>query len=256
MSRRSLSREATGIVIAVLFLGLGVLVIWTMQKMDVTIGDVLLVSLLFLPILIFLILTGRISALSGPGGLQASFVDMAQQPATQMVSSSEDLIAGELSVIPKGTPQELQALETRLEKSKRILLKIEMGEHYELDHLKTYLERLLRYQNFNFVIFQDRQDRVVAYTPGWAMFRILLGNQAERFVEIITSAQFTDLWDFPGVRRDFLSAKEDNLEALREMADRNLTAMVLVNKDGSQAGVVEREKILSKLFLEMAENRN
>jgi hypothetical protein len=261
MKSASLAKEIIGMVIAIFFLILGFLVAYSVQMMQISMGDAAFIFLLITPLLVYLVLTGRLNVLKGPGGLEASFIAMAQQPAELMVSTSIDMIPGTVQVIDEGataitksSPQELATLEKRLEELPPVVLKLFLAaQHYQKEHLLTYLKRLLRYQTFKFVVFLDSKERFVAFIPAWAMQRILEGAEGERFVEIINQGKVSELWDFPGVQKRAISRKADSIQAVKEMTDRNLDAMVLLDEQEHVIGVVEREQVLSKLILAMAQ---
>ncbi|MCI0564205.1 MAG: hypothetical protein MN733_37495, partial [Nitrososphaera sp.] len=237
---------------SILFLVIGVLVIWAMQTMLITAGDAVFVSLLLIPILVYVIFTDRLSEFKAPGGLEAKFVTMVKKPAEEMASENIELLGDDISVVTKGGPQELEVLESRLDESKRILLKLILGGHYDKGMLEEYVDRLLLYRTFRFVVFLDQKDRLVAYISASGMNRILKGPQGGHFVGLINHGNVPELWDFPGIMTRKLSTRENGINALKVLMENNLEAIILVDEADRLKGVLEREQILSKLLLAMA----
>jgi CBS domain-containing protein len=253
VNNRSLTKEATGILVSILFLALGFLAVWLMQSMHVAAGDAVFVSLLLIPIIVYVIFTGRLGEIKTPGGLEAKFVNMAQQPAAEIASERVAVVDEEMKVVTKSGPQELERLESLLNESKRIVLTLLLARrHYDREDAELYLERFLRYRNFTFVAFLDKKDRLVAYISSWAMFRILKGDQGDRFIQLINDGNVLELVDFPGVMTHTVSTNDSNIEALNKLTANNLDAIPVIDEARKLKGVVEREQILGKLMLAMA----
>jgi CBS domain-containing protein len=245
------SKEVNGIFVSILFLGLGFMVIWATQAMLISAGDAVFVSLLLIPLLAYIIVSGRVSEFKAPGGLEVKLVTMARQPANNMATENIEMLGEAISVVRKSGLEELDALESRLDESQRILLKLVLGQHYELETLTEYVDRLLRYKTFKFVIFLDQKHRLLAYASSWAIARILQGNQAHRLLDMIAQEKVMELWDFPGMMTRTLSTRENAIDALKIMNTANLEAVPIVDDKQKVKAIIERERILCELFLGM-----
>jgi hypothetical protein len=178
---------------------------------------------------------------------------MASQPTQELASQRVEFIEEELVPVAKSSIQELDRLERLADPSKRIILKIGLGQaQYNKHDADTYLERFLRYPNFNHVVFLDKKHRFVAFTPPWALLRILEGEQGDRFIEIINQGDMLELLDFPGILTKVISSEATFYDALKAMADQNLETILVVDQNNILQGVVDREQVLSKWILAMA----
>jgi hypothetical protein len=102
--------------------------------------------------------------------------------------------------VPKENVEELERLERLANQSKRIILTLRLSrQQYNLQDAVTYLERFLRYRNFNHVVFLDKKDGFIASLPPWVMLRILQEEQGARFLDFINRGDVLELLDFPGV---------------------------------------------------------
>lgn len=253
MSKQPARKEITAILISVLFLVLGFLTIWIARAvMDVE-GDAVFVSLLFVPILVYVIFSGRLKEIRAPGGLEAKFSDAAAksvEPAFEPVEAS----IGEMQVVTKGGISDLRSYIPRVDESKPIILTVTLGvqNYYGRTALQLYMDALSQYRNFKFMVMLDSDGKFVAYMPSWMTRQILsLESLGEEFVEAINEGRVSDLQRYGAVTTT-ISTKTTNIEAIKEMTAQNLEALVVIDEQGRPKGVVEREQVLSKLLLAMA----
>jgi hypothetical protein len=251
MNRQAWTKEISGILVAILFLALGFLAVWSMHAMQITAGDAVFVALLLVPFITYVILTGRVSEFKAPGGLEAKFVAMAAKPAVDFASQRVEFVEEEMRAVSKSGLEELARLERLVDGSKRIVLKLTVDQkQYDKQDALTYIERFLRYRNFRHVVFIDQKGGFVAWIAPWAMYRILAGDQGDQFIDIINKGSIK-LRAFPGVMTTTISTTATNIQALQQMTDQNLEAILLLDKDNKVVSVVEREQVLSKLMLGM-----
>jgi hypothetical protein len=253
MNRQTWTKEVTGILIAILFLALGLLGVWGMHKMELTAGDAVFVSLLLVPFITYVILTGRVSELKGPGGLEAQFVAMARRPTEELAIQHIEFVKADIGLASGSGVQELARLKQLVAASKRVILTLPLGRsYYGKQAVETYIERFLPYQNFiRYLVFLDKKDRFVAFIAPAALLPILKGEQGDRFIEIINKGDVLELLDLPGVMTRTISTRATNMDALREMTEHNLDAILVLDDECKLKGEIEREQVLSKLMLGM-----
>jgi CBS domain-containing protein len=253
MNRQSLRREAIAILVSIFFLALGFIAVWISKEFLKQEGDTLFVALLFVPIIVYVIFSGRLKELRA-GGLEAKFIDIAEQ-SVEVASETIEPSTEEMEIVAKGDIKELQRRLQRLDESKPIILTLALGKigYYDRQAGLQYIEALSQYRNFKFVVILDSENKFVAYIPSWAMLQILrLEGLGSEFVRIISEGNKGDLRRYPGIVTKTISIKATNLDALREMTAQNLDALVVIDENQKLKGVVEREQILSKLLLGMA----
>ena len=253
MGEKSVQREIKDIFASILFLALGFLVVWFTAKYLNTAGDVVIMSLLFLPVLVYLIFSGRLSQLK-VGGLEAKFLDITAQSveiASETITPSED----DIVVVAKAGIRELQSRIQHLDESRPIILTLNLrtGVYYDAYALLNYIEVLSQYQTFKFVVFMDKDNRFVAYIPFWAMLQILkIESLCYDFVRTLNDGDFQELRRYPGIVTRTISTKSTNMDALREMTTQNLDALIVIDEERKIKGVVEKDQLLSKILLGMA----
>jgi CBS domain-containing protein len=253
MNRQSSRQDAIAILASIFFLALGFLAVWISKNVLNQESNALFVALLLLPIIVYVIFSGRLKELRA-GGLEAKFADVAGQ-SVEVASETIEPSISDMEIVAKAGARELQKQIYYMDESKAIILMLVLGkeEYYNRRIWLSYLETLSQYRTFKFVVFLDKENRFVSYIPSWAMLRILrMEALGDEFVEIINRGDIQELRRYPSVVTRTISTKATNIDALREMITQNLEALLVVDEDRKLKGVVEREQILSRLLLAMA----
>ncbi len=244
-------KELKAIAISVVFLILGFLVVWLAKKLVNMEGDAIYVTLIFIPVLVYVIITGRLTEFKGPGGLEARFTEAASQsirPNSETIEPSVE----EMQILEKEGIRSMQQKKSSFDESKPIVMTMIIGKgpYYNFYGFTQYMNFLSQYPNFKFVVFLDTSERFVAYMPSWAFNGLIkLPELADEFINIINVGRSQDLYRYPSVIKDTISTKSTNIEALQLMTKDNLEALVVIDEDRKLKGVIEREQVLSKLML-------
>jgi CBS domain-containing protein len=245
----------------------GVFVLWAITRFvnetDTTVGDVVLVLLLVMPILIYAIVSGRLTELKGPGGVEARFTAEATTPVAE-TASHDSVSIDELLTVPAGKGQEQLGIRVRrFTEIRPIVMTITIGEDSytegsEDEHIKslrTYVAQLSRSRNFALVAFLDTDNNFVAYMPSWVVKNRLDDKEkARELFRVIKQDSRRKLLEYPGVVRDKVSPNSTNAAALRKMVTSNLDIIVVVDENNRLKGVLEREQVLSKMVLALTPN--
>lgn len=249
------AREKQAIVVAVLFLVLGVVVLWVVKSLLNIEGEITYVALLFVPVLVYAIYAGKLESLKTPGGLEAKFVKVAQEevnPASEKIALSVE----DIHVVEKGGIRVLDTKVKNLNRAQPIIMVIQLGKHnyYTRDAVQAYLDTLLQFPNFNFVVFVDEEKSFVAYMSVWAFANLIRQEQLGfEFIDVVNQGDKDALFRYPGIIGETIHTQSTNVDALREMTRQNLEALVVIDENGKLKGIVEREQILSRMMLALAQ---
>jgi predicted transcriptional regulator len=74
-------------------------------------------------------------------------------------------------------------------------------------------------------------------------------SMGQEFVRVINEGILQKLLSYPGIVQTTITTSTTNAEALRQMAEKNIGALVVTDKNNRLKGVTEREQVLSKLML-------
>ena len=244
-------KEVKAIIISLIFLLLGFVVVWIAKKILDIEGDAVYITLIFIPVLVYVIISGRLTEFKGPGGIEARFSEAASQsviPTSETIEPSVE----EMQILEKEGLRVLQQRKLEIDKTRPLIMTMIMGKgHYYSWHaIVEYMKFLEQYPNFKFVVFLDKNNRFVAYTRSWTLTGLIrLPGLGDEFVQIINEGRTQDLYRFPGIIKDTISTQSTNTEALQQMTKEHLEAIVVIDEERKLKGVIEREQITSKLIL-------
>jgi len=246
--------------LSLVLLALGVLLFWGADRwinndrieIDPTtaIGDVVFVSLLIMPILIYAIISGSLTELKGPGGWAATFNATATAPITDTLVHEPVSIDEDPQIIAKEEPAKLMERTQNLDETHPIIMTMTFGQgKYSVGALQMYVERLSQFRSFELVVFLDNNGCFVAYMPSWAARNILSTPATNKdFVRVINTGDYK-LFSYPGVVRKTISTRSTNAQALAEMREQNVDALVVVDRYHRVHGIAERDQVLSQMML-------
>jgi len=241
--------------ISIVFLLLGLLTLWFMRSILNMQQDAVLVAILLVPVLIFLILSGKLLEINA-GGVSAKFSNAAQKPF---------LNEGEINTVPmeeeqiaRVMKQGLEYLQTWLQSingSRYIVLTVTLGNMMYRDlALLDYLRALSQYRALTFLVILEQNQEIFAYTTGWQAIQILelhrRGNLPlhDDFVMAISEGRKDVLLRY-GLVQETVKTTETNISILQKMTDLNIDVLIVTDEHRKLKGVVERTQILSKLIL-------
>jgi predicted transcriptional regulator len=246
--------ELSAIARTLIFLAAGLGIFWHAKTKLAIAGEGLLISLLLLPLLVYVIISGRIQELKAPGGLEAKFRTLANESisaASETVRPEPD----EIQAVLKESPMVLQQKVQDLDDSKPILMLMQLGSNsYSPEAAIKYLDTLSKFRNFRFVVFLDHRKRLVGHMSAWSVRALLqkaqLGNE---FIDSINRGLSAELMRYPGFETEVITKSWSNANALKEMVRRNVDALLVVNERKELEGVVEREQVISLMILSLVD---
>src|SRR5947207_695642 len=172
---QSLPGGCRALLVSFLFLILGFLTIWIFKGFLKLQQDVVLVAILLVPVLIYLILSGKLLEFNA-GGISAKFNDAAQKPLVDKDGINKIPLEIEpVSVDEKGDifslPEKLREKAKKLQKMDKekkpecLILTVTLGLHlyYTNKALLSYLQGLSRFRNFTFLVILREDESVYAY---------------------------------------------------------------------------------------------
>jgi CBS domain-containing protein len=240
-TRGSAFRHIAG---AAFFLLAGVGALWFVQDVLDVDGDAVLVAVLVLPLFVYLTLSGRVSGF-GAGGLSVKLADVSREPVGRIAKkyAPVDPVVGS---DPHG-----ETLKTNPNRPHVVTLS--QGVRYTVDQVLGRLRELARWSPVPFLIILDDRNRVLAYMTYRSALDLL--EREERygtFLELVRSGDpdaFDDGGGFSAIRTEVLSCNATNAEALTAMDEADLDELVVVDRKGRFQGIVERDRVLSRMML-------
>jgi hypothetical protein len=249
-----LGRDLAAVLGALAFLGIGFGAIYLVVKVaDVKDGAVL-ASLLIIPALVYLVLSGRVTELKGPGGLEVKLKEAANESVTsrpQQLQLDGPPVA-EMQEVVKGDPMKLKQRLTELDESQPIVLTLVVSDdsQYSTWSVQQYAKALSQFRSFRFVVFIDKEKCLVGYMPVRSFRELLgVGQLGAEFIQLVNEGKSKELLRFPGVLTKTISPDQTAADALRQMEDVGTDALLVSDQKKAILGVVERDELLSRLVL-------
>jgi hypothetical protein len=241
---------AVGTVVLVV---LGLLTLWEIADRLKIKGDAIAVLALLLPLLVYLVLSGQLTELSGPGGLNAKFRQASEQPA--------DIAAIEVSEKPLGVNKaSLAELDTWLrtsapDRSRPILLSLVEGQGYNITVFGDYLQRLRdEFPRFVFVTVLDGDGKLVVHYPASVVYAWKNSNTQYlmNMMKAVADSERTALASLPSARTELTDPTTSLSRALAEMRKLQTEFLLVAERSGRPYGVLERGAALSALLAPIA----
>lgn len=248
------NKERTAIASAIGTLVVGIIVVYVMKMYLALEGDNLFVSLLLIPVVIYLVLSGRLSELRA-GGFEMVF-NQALKETVMPSPSSIELPIDPLEAVEKGGYSPLQETMRRLSSfrdTKPVTLTLNLGRGYFDEAILLYISSLSQFPSFKFVVLLNEINKVVGYFLVNTFLQIIQNDDiSQRFISSIRNADLEELNNFPGIITETVSPNASNIEALEILQKGDYDALLVVDDNRNLRGVVQRDKIIGNMLLSMA----
>jgi hypothetical protein len=250
-NRSAIARSLAGVLVSLMLLGVGITGAWLVKNWLGTHGEVAFVAVLLTPVLIYFVATGQLASLKGPADLELRFAQVAKsnvRAASEALTVSSD----QMLLVAKGNQGELRRLRAELPDDRPIVMTMVLGAQgrYVRQDVMRYLSVLLTYRNFKFIALAAEDGTFVGYMSPWALKNLMEAeNLGEEFLEAINAARRQRLIEYPGVITRTVSTQATNARALREMMERRLEALIVLDEAQRIAGVVERDQLMAVCLL-------
>jgi CBS domain-containing protein len=247
------SSEVRGIIAAIVFVIVGLAILWISAGVMEIKQDATLVALLILPVIVFLAFSGRLrelkagpleAKLSEPVAAKTAFEELAVGTRAQLMQDIERVV--------KEGPDRLPAIIQKMEGDKPPVLYLYLGTSYTAADIKEYLRNLGHFRGFKFVVIAHTDGRVVGYVPYYVLDRTLsFQERADTLLQLIAQADEQKLRRHLDIRSTFITPTTTNRKALQIMLDEQIEALLVLDDQEKLRGVVERDQLVSRLLLSL-----
>lgn len=209
-----------------------------------------LIALILVPLIVYGVVSGRLTEFKGPGGWSATFKRVSSQAVELTGVAIEDTV----TVQKMGTQETLRQFE-QTQAGKPVIMTLTLGsQNYNANALRGIIKDASQYPEFKFVVFVDQQGNVISYAPV-RKFRTELERdqvRSERLVTAINSGIADEVRHFPEMRVETVSRTTSNADALEKMQKLGLDAILASDENGKPIGVVERQHIINQMVMTLA----
>ena len=244
--------ETWAVMGAFIILVLALMTMWFSIRITKIENSAVLIGLMIIPVVTYLILSGRLGEFKGPGGLEAKFVYAANQPL-RLTTRSVETSLHPVQVTPRGTIDQLPDVVKGIDKSKPSILTVKLGGSYTREDWLDYVSTILDQAPIAYAALVEGEDRMVAYMSVPDVNRILnnysLGGELIRLIAQGTAEEISRI---PGVQTDVVSTADTAIHVLRLMEEKQSASVIVVDGNGKIAGIAKREDVIAQIMLDLA----
>lgn len=239
-------RELYFIAISLIFLVVAICAVWFVQVVLGVEGDAILIALLILPLVLYLSLSGRVGELTA-GDLTVKLNEASREP----VGQTSQYVVADLG--PRSDPT--RPIQKTDPNRPQVVTLTNGGGPYNREKVLSRLRNLAAISPVPLLIVLDNRERVLAYMTYRSALGVLQHElRGEQFIELV-NADNPDAFDggggFSFVKTETIPDTTTNAEALSAMVETGLDALIVVDRKGRFGGIVERDRVLSKMMLAM-----
>ena len=246
--RRALGAAAE----ASFFLLLGLAVVWFARKVAGVQDGAVLASFVIVPALLYLALRGNLAELRGPGGFAATFIRVAR---TRVSAAGETLdVSEDVQIIKKESIAGLTNRVRTLRPDQPILMTLTLGKGYTANDIQGYLQTLSSFPRFRLVVLLDGSGEFVGCMSPVELGGLMRSEKlSARFLQAAEHGDKKEVLKSPATFEHNVPKSATNADALSAMTAHNLGAIAVLDESRRLRGVVEREQLVSKLVLSLAD---
>jgi hypothetical protein len=247
-------RDVIGLVGALLFLLVGFAGIYAVVKVAGEKDGTVLVALLVVPALVYLLLSGRVQDLKGPGGLELTLAEVANEqiPLPDDTNSTRELEFEKITMIEKGETTALDDTIQKIPSGAPVVLTFKLGSEIDGPRAAGYVRRLTQLRRFRFVAIVDTRGKLVSYMEESAFRHTIAAGDvsAMSLINNIRDKHIAEVQAFAGMIVPRVSPRTSIAQALRKMERTHLNALLVV-EEGVIVGIAERDHLANILILSL-----
>src|SRR5947209_647496 len=215
------ARDAGALAVALVFLSLGFGAIYAVAKVAGITDGAVLASALLLPAILYLLISGRVSELKGPGGLEISISEVANRSIHVPENGGDIALAYEqVRAVEKGRSESFLEHIRSVTPDDPVVFTLTLGSGpIDGQSAADYATGLTQFPRFRFVAVLDSYGKLVCYMDERA-FRHLVASNAfdtQRLLNNIESQNIGAVRGYPGMIQTTASPNTSVAEPLRPM---------------------------------------
>ena len=232
-------KDATIIIQTIIISVVFFILLYFISTLGMTSMDPTIIILALVPFVVWLIVSGKLKEVKGPGGISLTLKDQVQKTVTP--ESSDEPLAVDPAVIQvKGD----STLLDRFAKIPATTLSLEIGKtgYYYQEAISQYIEYLSLNPDFKYVLFADNKNHFKGLMKVQE-FKTFLDTE-----DVVPLIENAEILNHPRMSKNTVKDTDSNKNALNEMEALNVNMLAVTNKSGHFIGVVTQEEIVRKIL--------
>jgi hypothetical protein len=241
-------RDGVAVLVSVIFVCLAIFGIHFARTLLGPIDNSILIALLVLPLLLYGIVSGRLTEFSGPGGWGAKFKEVANRP----VDTSPDILKIDEMPVQEVEKESLANLHQKIDAreihtDRPLAVALTLGSDYTPYVIQEYARTLSNFADLRFFIVKDEEGRVFAYFRPQAFENDM--TRLQSFATMVKNKSKTALTQLSGALTEFIFEDTTNAEALAKMDRLGLDAIPVLSKTSDKLlAIADRNRIVSQML--------
>ena len=247
-----MSGEASAIALSGAVLLLAVLLLFLLTRWMGKVEGATFIALILLPIVVYALVSGRLAAFSAPGGWGATFRDAA---ASEIEPTPILQDAEQLGIVEKGGLAQLADIAEGLDPDLPNALMLRTGaDFYQADVIANYIRTLQAVGTATYVVFVDAATGGFVGSANADQILAVLNSDATRsgFMQELRTPGPEPFRGSDFLVRESLRPEDTNTVALEKFLSSGASALVVLNEEGEPVGIVDRNRLMTKLMIELA----
>jgi CBS domain-containing protein len=252
------ARERNALLGVLLFVVVGCAGIYVVAKVAGVRDGTTLAALLIVPALLYLLLSGRVSDLKGPAGLEVQLVEVANQriPFSDQEDDAAALAFEAVRSVEKGRTESFLSRIRDITREDPVVLTLTLGSGpIDGEAAADYAKGLTQFPRFRFVAVLDSHRKLVSYMDASAFRHVIEADvvDAQELLRNIEDKNIGAVRAFPGMVFTTVTPRTSIADGLRKMEKVHLDAL-LVTDQGEIRGIVERDRLANALLLSLVDH--
>jgi CBS domain-containing protein len=251
-------RDVTALAVALLFMALAFAGIYSVAKVAGVKDGAVLAALVIVPAVLYLLLSGRVSDLKAPGGLEIRLSEVANKtiPLAGGEHGTSAIAIEGVRAVEKGRTESFLNRIRDITPEEPVVLTITLGSGpIDAAAAADYAKGLTQFPRFRFVAILDSHGKLVSYMDERAFRHLIEADviDARMLLNNIEQENVGAVRAYPGMVVSTVTPRTSIANALRKLERLRLNAL-LVTDDGVIKGIVERERLANALLLSLIEH--
>lgn len=211
-----------------------------------------------LPVVIFLLLTGKIQKLEmGELKIEMAFVKASISAINAQVSQLTGLPSEPLQIDPKRGVEDIPRLIEK--KTEGLLFRVGYGEYYG-SAIQDYLNELIKYPYLKYIVLENRDGTFFGMADARALATLLSSARppppysADNIANWLIRSDTSSLKRLPGFEGSDMAVSQttDKKQTLQMMEKLNVENLPVIDKEKRFVGIVNRSRLTASLILDVA----
>lgn len=251
----ALSRRQLGALLAIIGTTLGMAIVAVLYNFGIR-DSAIVIALLFLPMVIYLAVSGDVSEVTGPGGFSAKFRDFAEtEVEAKRLGGDAEAEIQSIQIVEKSSREALRRRMEHIGTDSNLVMTLELGRrsYYSPSAVRAYVEALRGKNDKLLIIFVSGDGDFIASSTASSFISAMQDHEsANDLVQAIEDGNIDQVGEQILLQYTSIPLGVSNATALRKLIDSGVDAMIAIDNRAKPVGIVRRDDIMAQMLVKLA----